>query len=54
MTAAETQAALAFLRDAHLIERIMADVERVGAVRLLRRSSRRPPAPAWRPTARRA
>jgi DNA primase len=32
MTAAETQAALAFLRDAHLIERIMADVERVGLV----------------------
>src|SRR6202789_4566381 len=32
MTAAQTQEALAFLRDEHLIERIMADVERVGLV----------------------
>jgi len=32
MTAAETQEALAFLRDEDLIERIMADVERVGLV----------------------
>jgi len=32
MTAAETQEALAFLRDEKLIERIMADVERVGLV----------------------
>jgi DNA primase len=32
MTAAQTQAALAFLRDENLIERIMADVERVGLV----------------------
>jgi DNA primase catalytic core len=32
MTAAQTQEALAFLRDENLIERIMADVERVGLV----------------------
>jgi DNA primase len=32
MTAAQTQQALAFLRDENLIERIMADVERVGLV----------------------
>ena len=32
MTAAQTQEALAFLRDETLIERIMADVERVGLV----------------------
>jgi hypothetical protein len=32
MTAAQTQEALAFLRDPNLIERIMADVERVGLV----------------------
>jgi DNA primase len=32
MTAAQTQAALAFLRDENLTERIMADVERVGLV----------------------
>jgi predicted ArsR family transcriptional regulator len=32
MTAAQTQEALSFLRDEHLIERIMADVERVGLV----------------------
>jgi DNA primase catalytic core len=32
MTSAQTQEALAFLRDEHLIERIMADVERVGLV----------------------
>ena len=32
MTAAESQEALAFLRDEQLIERIMADVERVGLV----------------------
>jgi DNA primase len=32
MTAAQTQEALAFLRDESLIERIMADVERVGLV----------------------
>ena len=32
MTAAQTQEALAFLRDDNLIERIMADVERVGLV----------------------
>jgi DNA primase len=32
MTAAQTQEALAFLRDEHLIERIIADVERVGLV----------------------
>jgi DNA primase len=32
MTAAQTQEALAFLRDEDLIERIMADVERVGLV----------------------
>jgi DNA primase len=32
MTTAQTQEALAFLRDEHLIERIMADVERVGLV----------------------
>jgi DNA primase len=34
MTAAQTQEALAFLRDENLIERIMADVERVGLVGL--------------------
>ena len=32
MTAAQTQEALAFLRDEHLVERIIADVERVGLV----------------------
>jgi DNA primase len=32
MTATQTQEALAFLRDEHLIERIIADVERVGLV----------------------
>jgi DNA primase catalytic core len=32
MTAAQTQEALSFLRDEHLIERIIADVERVGLV----------------------
>ena len=32
MTAAQTEAAIEFLRDANLIERIMADVERVGLV----------------------
>jgi DNA primase len=32
MTAAQTQEALAFLRDEHLIERVIADVERVGLV----------------------